>query len=485
MRRRSSGQGTLFKRTVGGPFIAKWFDHAGRRKEQSTRTTDLRTAERILSKHVNDACLRRDGVVDAAADGYLTADKRPLAGHVEEYLDHCLRVGRAAKHIAEKVRILRVMLAGTGVVRLSELTADTLERHLWALQQEGKAARTVNMARQTAVAFMSWCRKTGRIETNPLDVVPKLDETRDRRRVRRPLSAEEMVRLLDVATPRGRRAWYMTAAMAGLRLGDLRRLTWGDIDFQAGTITITDGKAHREDVLPIHEQLAEELAARRKAMPALPMTRVFPEAVTNITVQKDLLRAGLARREVVLGTDGNPVMIGKGKRQRPLTRITTADEQGRVVDLHALRTTLGTNLALAGVAPQLAQRVMRHADYRTTLKHYTVLGIADTSKAINALSRIESAVEAVAAVAGGGNCRPNKPQQHPQLYPHQLARETMRFPAMACAKARDVGVDGGLRKPLENTEISKAPRDHARPCDKAGEEIRTPDVQLGKLTFYH
>ena len=47
-----------------------------------------------------------------------------------------------------------------------------------------------------------------------------------------------------------------------------------------------------------------------------------------------------------------------------------------------MRTTLGTRLALNGVIPQVAQKIMRHSDYRTTLKHYTVLGIEATSNAI-------------------------------------------------------------------------------------------------------
>ena len=54
-----------------------------------------------------------------------------------------------------------------------------------------------------------------------------------------------------------------------------------------------------------------------------------------------------------------------------------------------LRTTLGTQLARAGVAPQITQRIMRHADFRTTNRHYTVLGLADTAAAIDSLPGID------------------------------------------------------------------------------------------------
>jgi integrase len=105
-------------------------------------------------------------------------------------------------------------------------------------------------------------------------------------------------------------------------------------------------------------------------------------------VLKDFLRAGLAREEIVTDANGEPVMVGKGKRRRPKTRIVAEDAEGRVIDLHAMRTTLGTNLARAGITPQIAQRIMRHADYRSTQKHYTVLGLTDTAKAIQQLPTI-------------------------------------------------------------------------------------------------
>lgn len=259
------------------------------------------------------------------------------------------------------------MLARTNTTRLSELTADALEKHLWRMQADGLSARTVNFARQTAVAFMSWCVKTGRVELNALKVVPKLDERKDRRWVRRPLTDAELARLLDVADSRGRRAWYLSAALAGLRRGDLKRLTWADVNFVEGSITIRNGKAKREDVLPMHPQLAAELRKRLGANPALPTAKVFPRVVTDLTVRKDLLRAGLAREEPLLDANGNPIMVGK-RNPRPKTHIVTDDAEGRVLDLHSLRTTLGTNLArkrrgpAACPADHAARRLPHHLE---------------------------------------------------------------------------------------------------------------------------
>ncbi len=460
--RRSNGQGTLFKRTEGGPWLASWYDHTGKRKERSTRTTDRRAAERILAKHVADTALRREGVIDDRLDRFSVENRKPLVEHVKGYLDHCRHAGHAAKHIVEKVRHLDRILFGTGATRLSELTADAMERHLRGMMGSGLSARTANFARQIAVAFMNWCVKTGRAESNPLTVVAKQDEQRDRRRVRRALSDDELARLLDVAEARGRRAWYMAAAFAGLRKGDLQRLTWGDVDFEAGTITISEGKAKRTDVIPLHAQLADELKRRLEENPALPGARVFPETVTDLTRKKDFLRAGLARREVVTDAEGQPVMIGKGKHRRAKTCIVTKDAEGRVVDLHAMRATLATRLCRVGVKPQYLQRIMRHADYRTTLKHYTCLEIADTTNAMAQLPSIDLTPQREAAT-GTMDATPRK---DPQLYPQQLTHETARD----SAKGRN-GQSGASPEQIDVPALSQG----AQPVSDAGHDDTARD----------
>jgi integrase len=467
-KRRGNGAGTLFKRQGAGPWIAAWYDHRGKRCERSTRTTDRKAAERILAKRVADVALRRDGVIDADQNRYSEQGRKALADHMADYIASCRRAEQAERHVSQKEKHLTDLRETTGASRLSDLTAEALERHLHGIQSEGKSARTVNFARQIAVAFASWCVKTGRLPNNPLKVVAKLDERKDRRRVRRALSDEELARLLAVAGERGRRAWYLAAALAGLRKSDLQRLTWADVDFDANTITIRDGKAQREDVIPMHLQLVEELLHRRDGTLALPKAKVFAQSVTDLTRQKDFLRAGLAREEVVTDEAGNAVMIGKGKRQRPQTCTVCEDAEGRVIDLHAMRTTLGTNLARAGVAPQLAQRIMRHSDYRTTLKHYTVLGLADTSKAMADLPGIIEPRTAAKAT-GTTHDRAEDPQQYPQQCAQQRERATPRSGATSRGEQSDDEHSADVRK-SSNT---------ATCCDVARRAAKIPGQSAG------
>ena len=461
-RQRSKGQGTLYQRNDRGPWIAAWWGHDGRRRERSCRTTDKSAAERILSKYVAAAALRRDGVIDATQDRHAEEGRKALTEHVAAYIAHCRHAGHAPHHVSQKDAQLARMVESTGATRLGELTADALEKHLSQLKDKNLSARSMNFARQIAVAFLAWCVRTGRAAANPLRVVPKQDETRDRRRVRRPLTDDEMTRLLAVARERGRDAWYLAAALAGLRKGDMQRLTWADVNFAAGTVTLRHGKAKRVDVIPMHPQLAEALRRRQEAHPAVPTARVWSDTVGDVTRLKDFLRAGIARREVVKDADGKPVMIGEGDDAEPKTRIVVEDDEGRVIDLHALRTTLGTQLARAGVTPQVAQRIMRHSDYRTTLKHYTVLGLVDTSAAMDRLPGVARERQAQAATGTTDSA----PLDH-QLFPQQLGRETARNGAAGRDGPTRKGDRRGNEKPQQSPGFS-----HDSPMDSAKRATR-------------
>jgi integrase len=343
-------------------------------------------------------------------DGLRAASGAEITEHLAAYLDHLRLNNKTPFHIAKVERCITALFTARNMQRLADITADAVEAHLQTLKAAGMSAATLNTRRAFAVSFCNWAVKKNRLASNPLRGVAKQNEDQDRRRIRRALSDEELAKLLAVAKDHGRTAWYVLAAMAGLRRGDLLGIEWRDVDLAGATLTIraTVGKAKRKDVIPLHPQAVTALTALRPKFvhpDTFPMVKVFPSEVQPLTVRKDFLRAGLARW---VYTDGDgkeitkPAAVALRKTGKPYTaRIDTADPEGRVLDLHALRTTLGTRLARAGVAPQIAQRIMRHSDYRTTLKHYTVLGLADSAAAVNAMPLISDSTEPAELQATG------------------------------------------------------------------------------------
>lgn len=348
---------SVFKKARNGPWIIKWFDADGKRREKSSRTTDKRAADRIAAQLEAGVALRREGVVDRRLDRYASENARHLETHMAAYLAHLKHAQRSARTIDDARYHLEWIKDATRSTRLSDLTLDSVERALSLLQAEGLSARTVNHHGGSVRAFLGWCVKSGRLESNPLRFLPKQVEATDRRRVRRALTDEEVDRLLAIAERRGRKLWYMLALWAGLRLSELKVATWGDVDFRRGVLVVRHGKANRVDEVPIHPELAPELL-RARPQDFQRTARIFPTAVTNATRRKDFVRAG----------------------------IPEIDEDGLHADLHSLRTTLGTKLARAGVAPQVAQQIMRHSDYRTTIRFYTRLELSDTSLALAQLT---------------------------------------------------------------------------------------------------
>ncbi len=139
-----------------------------------------------------------------------------------------------------------------------------------------------------------------------------------------------------------------------------------------------------------------------------------------------------------------------------LGEVSTDDTfaKGRVVDLHALRTALGTNLARSGVAPQIAQKIMRHADYRTRLKHYTDLQLCDSSSAL-------ASVRVPASVAPGDSIQ-NATATRTAVQTAVGTATTVLFDSAPYGSVQgNHSINGS--PPMNNRPVK--PGDFANPCD--------------------
>ena len=91
---------TIGKRGGKGPYIVRWFDHEGHRRERSARTTDLRTAERLAAKWEGDSMLRRERVIDPRHDRYGAHEALPLADHQKAWKAALTGKGNSRRHVA-------------------------------------------------------------------------------------------------------------------------------------------------------------------------------------------------------------------------------------------------------------------------------------------------------------------------------------------------------------------------------------------------
>ena len=193
---------------------------------------------------------------------------------------------------------------------------------------------------------------------NPVEAIelPALEQSSEIRF----LSVQDVQALASVAVDGEHqaldRALYLTAAMTGLRQGELLALRWQDVDWQARRIRVGRShvlgefgtpKSHRPRSVPMGLELAGELdtwhqATAWKADSAL----VFAEPATGEVLRRGALMRRYRRALVAA--------------QLPAHRF------------HDLRHTFGTQMAKAGVAMRTLQEFMGHEDARTTLiyAHY-------------------------------------------------------------------------------------------------------------------
>lgn len=161
-------------------------------------------------------------------------------------------------------------------------------------------------------------------------------------------------------------AIYMTAAMAGLRRGELLALRWADIDFEHSSIRVYEGysanttgktKSRKSRTVPMVDKVAERLVQVR--------ARGFMTAKTNLV---------FVSRERT-NVDGSAL------RRR---YIATLDAAGlRRLRFHDLRHTFGS-LAINVASIVQVQAWMGHADIKTTMRYLHHKSRADDARLLSA-----------------------------------------------------------------------------------------------------
>ena len=252
-----------------------------------------------------------------------------------------------------------------------------------------------------------------------------------RRRTRRALTDDELMRLLDAAPcrplaeattiqkgprrgqqgakvstayrerlerlGRERALIYKTLVLTGLRKGELASITVGQVDFTGPVpyllLHARDEKNRRGSEIPLRKDLAAELRAWLDETLALlqaearkrdePVPARLPPTRKLLTVPAGLIR--IFNRDLVF--TGIATMEKRGGKEI----VSKTDERGRTIDIHALRHIFGTHLCRAGVPRRTARAAMRHSDPSLTANIYTDPKLLDVGGAVEALPSLRPA----------------------------------------------------------------------------------------------
>ncbi len=316
--------------------------------------TDKRVAEQKLEKLVQE--LEREAAGIIAPKVMRDAAQAPLAEHLRAFLADLEAKGRSANTLSKYRNCIPALCKRCRWSLVKDITAQSFT--VWRAQS-GLRAKTLNDLLGAASSFLHWMERQQLILANPLKHVGRVHD-RAPREFRRALLPEDAQRLLNVAPPH-RATVYLTILYTGLRVAEMKGLKWADFDLES---------------VPPCVRVPSSISKNRKAS----VHGLRPEVVAALRQFKP---AGATPSEWAFR--GQVPRVPTFKRDLEAAKIPFEDEQGRRMDLHALRKSFGTMLAVSGVSLRTGMELMRHSESRLTEKVYTDASHLPLQSALNGL----------------------------------------------------------------------------------------------------
>ncbi len=278
MAKRSYETGSLFVR-VDAAGREAWYgqwragDAVVKRKLGEKRRAGER---RGMTKAQAEAELRRR--IEAERPMTSAHERPSLEDAGRRYLDHLAGVGRKRSTLMDYESHLRVHLAPFfGAKPLHRIEPRDVEAFVAAKRREGRASKSILNYLGLLHSIFEFGRRRGWNVANPCKLVDKPRASATDADIRFSISPSSR----RCCTPRRTPTWaastvmWLTAAMTGLRQGELLALRWRDVDWLAGRLRVRRSfvrgefgtpKAHRSSrSVPLADRVAAELDAHHRA----------------------------------------------------------------------------------------------------------------------------------------------------------------------------------------------------------------------------
>lgn len=175
---------------------------------------------------------------------------------IDQYVSDRRSKGIAASTIRNDRTTLGQLLAAIGNVQTHYIGPKQLDR-FWAAYPDWSAG-TWNLKRAVLMGFFEWLRKRGHMSKTH----DPLDGLRKRRVPKRPLNLvpqSQFEELLAAAENPRDRALVAIGLYLFTRVSETTALRWRDFDFDGKTVAVYRYKTEDFDILPMCEELEEEM----------------------------------------------------------------------------------------------------------------------------------------------------------------------------------------------------------------------------------
>lgn len=283
---------------------------------------------------------------------------------------------RASTRRGYETWIKGYILRDWGSQRLTALEADPVEMWLKDLPLSSKTKRNIK-----AILSILWTfamkKKLVPLGRNPMDLVTVKKFKGEKKHLPvKELTEEQFQDLLKALEPSPElQTMVIVTISSGLRISETRGLQWGDIDWLSKTVTLERG---------VVKQVVDDVKTEDSAR-TMPLTDEVIAVLTRWKQVSDFT----APHDWVFAS---PWKLGRQTVSyswiwRGLSRAGKCAGIGHLSS-HAFRNAFRTQLDANGVPVGVQQKMMRHADIRTTMNHYGTALKSEMRKASEGIGRI-------------------------------------------------------------------------------------------------